>query len=144
MNTTPYVIASAWKRIVSGIIDVIFQILCLGLFSLIAGVGEQSFGTFNVAFSLQGWPLSVGLLLCFILLAVMEYKTGKTPGKYFLNIKVLSESYAAIDLKQALLRNLARYIDILFFYLLGLIIILCTKENQRFGDILARTYVVDD
>jgi uncharacterized RDD family membrane protein YckC len=79
----------------------------------------------------------ITLYLCFIF---MEYKTGKTPGKYIVNIKTVREQQEKITVKQALIRNLFKIFDIpasIFLFLID-------KKKQRLGDLLARTYVVID
>ena len=71
------------------------------------------------------------------------YKNGQTPGKMFLKIRVVDELGLQLKFSQVLMRNLLRPIDILpFAYLLGSVITLLTKKNQRLGDLAASTIVV--
>jgi uncharacterized RDD family membrane protein YckC len=56
---------------------------------------------------------------------------------------VVNESGGSITWGVSIGRNLMRIIDGLFFYLVGFIVALASKKNQRLGDIVARTYVVN-
>lgn len=73
-----------------------------------------------------------------------EYKTGQTPGKKFMGLKVVSlrNGGGKITLRQAIVRDLARwYIDMLLF-LPALIAMAVTKKRQRVGDLIGDTMVV--
>ena len=74
----------------------------------------------------------------------MEFKYGKTPGKFLCSSKVVTEAGAPITLGQSAIRNSLRLIDGIFLYLVGLIIIAVDKNNQRLGDLVAKTMVIDE
>jgi uncharacterized RDD family membrane protein YckC len=70
---------------------------------------------------------------------------GQTPGKRLLKIRVIKDSGRQITLFEALARNLIRVIDMLpAFYLIGVITMLCNKEQKRLGDLVAGTIVVHE
>jgi uncharacterized RDD family membrane protein YckC len=70
---------------------------------------------------------------------------GQTPGKRLLKIRVIKDSGRQITLFEALARNLIRVIDALpSFYLIGVISMLCNKEQKRLGDFVAGTIVVHE
>jgi uncharacterized RDD family membrane protein YckC len=70
---------------------------------------------------------------------------GQTPGKRLLKIRVIKDSGRQITLFEALARNLIRVIDMLpSFYLVGVITMLCNKEQKRLGDLVAGTIVVHE
>jgi uncharacterized RDD family membrane protein YckC len=70
---------------------------------------------------------------------------GQTPGKRLLHIRVIKDSGRQITLFEALARNLLRVIDMLpSFYLIGVITMLCNKEQKRLGDLVAGTIVVHE
>ena len=143
MNESTPIIASLWRRTFGGIIDLICLMIFSCLFIILTSLGSISTNDgFSVA--LNGWPFVSALVIYFTLLAMMEYNLGKTPGKYFTKTHVLHENFQPITFAQALLRNVARLIDIMACYLVGFIIILCTQQNQRFGDLIAKTIVVQD
>ncbi len=70
--------------------------------------------------------------------------SGQTIGKRLFHLRVIDERGLALGLKQIIVRNLFRFLDILpsTFYLLGSICCLFTKRCQRMGDIAAGTLVV--
>ena len=63
----------------------------------------------------------------------MEYFTGRAPGKYFSGTMVVTEKYKKSKAWQAMVRNIVRLVDFIGIYLVGLIIILFDKKNQRLG-----------
>jgi uncharacterized RDD family membrane protein YckC len=70
---------------------------------------------------------------------------GQTPGKRLLKIRVIKDSGRQITLFEALARNLLRIIDWLpTLYLVGVITMLCNKEQKRLGDLVAGTIVVHE
>ncbi len=70
---------------------------------------------------------------------------GQTPGKRLLRIRVLQDSGRPITLFESMSRNLLRIIDMLpTLYAVGLVTMLCNRENKRLGDLLAGTLVVHE
>jgi uncharacterized RDD family membrane protein YckC len=70
---------------------------------------------------------------------------GQTPGKRLLKIRVIKDSGRQITLFEALARNLLRVVDMLpSFYLIGVITMLCNREQKRLGDLVAGTIVVHE
>ncbi len=69
---------------------------------------------------------------------------GQTIGKRLMKLRVIDERGLNLTLKQVIIRNLFRNLDILpsMFYLLGGISCALTKRCQRLGDIAAGTLVV--
>jgi len=69
---------------------------------------------------------------------------GQTLGKRVFKLRVIDERGLSLGLKQIIIRNLFRLLDILpsTFYLLGSICCFFTKRCQRMGDIAAGTLVV--
>ena len=68
---------------------------------------------------------------------------GQTPGKKLLGITVVNDDLSPVTLGTSLVRNLLRTVDFLpFFYLVGLVTMLCNRRFQRLGDIAAGTLVV--
>jgi uncharacterized RDD family membrane protein YckC len=95
-----------------------------------------------------GWIIWDPLCLIFLLVifayyVVLEGLFGRTIGKLAMGIKVVLKNGEAPGLQKALLRNLLRLVDGLpAFNILGVILILVTKERTRVGDIVAGTRVV--
>ena len=70
---------------------------------------------------------------------------GQTPGKKVAGIRVIHQSGRPMTAIEAIGRNLMRGIDFLpTVYAIGLITMLCNKENKRLGDFVAGTIVVHD
>jgi uncharacterized RDD family membrane protein YckC len=71
---------------------------------------------------------------------------GRSLGKRAAGLRVVRVGGQPVGFWSSLLRNIARLIDmqLLFFYIVGSVLILSTNRNQRLGDLLANTLVVRD
>lgn len=70
---------------------------------------------------------------------------GRTPGKRLAGIRVIHQTGRPMGAVECIGRNLMRAVD--FFpgmYAVGLICMLCNKQNRRVGDFVAGTIVVHD
>ncbi|MGK7949365.1 MAG: RDD family protein [Xenococcaceae cyanobacterium] len=67
---------------------------------------------------------------------------GQTPGKKRIKIRVVSDDGKPVKLSQATLRALFRPIDDFFF--IGVLFIVFGKKEQRIGDLIAGTIVIQD
>jgi uncharacterized RDD family membrane protein YckC len=86
--------------------------------------------------------LGFAMLLYF---SLMEAYTGRTIGKRWLNIRVIKVDGSPMDLKSALIRNAMRIVDIAFNSgLVGALAIWISPNNQRLGDMAAKTLVIRD
>lgn len=103
-------------------------------------------GVTENGFSLVGIPAAIALLATalfgFFYHWLMEGMFGATLGKLILGIRITALSGERCGMKRALVRTLLRIIDGLFFYLVGFVVALCSKERQRIGDHVAKTRVV--
>ena len=70
--------------------------------------------------------------------------SGRTVGKRMMKLRVIDERGLSLGLKQVIIRNLFRLLDMMpsTFYLLGGISCLVTARCQRLGDIAAGTLVI--
>lgn len=85
----------------------------------------------------------VFLFIIFAYLIVMEAFVGWTVGKRLLGMKVVDSNGDHIGLWKSVIRNLLRMVDGLpAFNILGVILITSSEKGQRFGDRVAKTYVV--
>jgi len=73
--------------------------------------------------------------------ALCEGMYGATLGKRLLGLRVVSEDGSPVDVKRALIRTAAFYIDGLFFGLIGWISMRRSPARQRYGDRWAKTVV---
>jgi uncharacterized RDD family membrane protein YckC len=123
-----------------------FVPLAVALAPLIAGFKDGSGDIIGLIAILIPVILALLLVLGFMHYFYInaEYKTGQTPGKKFMGLKVVSlrNGGGKMTLRQAITRDLARwYIDMLLF-LPALIAMGLTKRRQRVGDLVADTMVV--
>jgi len=73
----------------------------------------------------------------------MEAYVGWTVGKRIIGMKVVDESGGKIGLSRSIIRNLLRLVDGLpAFNILGIVLIASSLRDQRFGDRIAKTYVI--
>jgi uncharacterized RDD family membrane protein YckC len=71
---------------------------------------------------------------------------GRTPGKRMFHIRVIKDGGYPIGFYEAILRNFLRAADapFIFFFGIGLVVMMSTKRLQRLGDLAAGTMVVID
>jgi len=86
-----------------------------------------------------GWIL---LALFFGYYIVCETLTGMTLGKRMVGIRVVADDGEHVGLNAAVIRNLLRLIDGLFFYLVGALFAVSSERGRRLGDHIAGTIVV--
>ena len=85
----------------------------------------------------------VFLFIIFAYLILMEAYAGWTVGKRVLGMKVVDGQGDKIGFTKSLIRNLLRFVDGLpALNILGIALIASSPRNQRFGDRIAKTYVV--
>jgi uncharacterized RDD family membrane protein YckC len=124
--------------------------LVLGFVLIVSAVPKVLSGTASSSSTAGKWIVA-GIFLFYFLLYWGYYSlfeafwNGQTPGKRLLKIRVIKDSGRQITLFEALARNLLRVVDMLpSFYLIGVITMLCNKEQKRLGDLVAGTIVVHE
>src|SRR5699024_6084389 len=125
-------------RAVAVIIDIIVLFVIGYLIAILTG------STTATGFSLQGGPAFLWFIVSFAYYIILEGRFGQTVGKKVVGVKVVTESGSPIDYRAALIRNILRIIDGLFFYLIGAIFVYRSEEKQRLGDRVGNTIVVSD
>jgi uncharacterized RDD family membrane protein YckC len=89
------------------------------------------------------WALAAFLIFCYAL-----GRWGRTPGKWVMGIRALGMDFSPCGFWRALLRSLLLIVDGLPFmngwlnFSFGALVIACTANRQRMGDMAARTIVV--
>lgn len=147
-------IAGIGSRFLAVLADIALRTLVLImivlLFSLIFSAAPRIRGTSDLSGTGAKWFVA-GIFFIFFLLnwgyfSLFEaFWNGQTPGKRLLKIRVIKDSGRQITLFEALARNLIRVIDSLpSFYLVGVITMLCNREQKRLGDLVAGTIVVHE
>jgi len=90
--------------------------------------------------TLLWWGYSTSAYALYALL--MEMLTRRTVGKVLVGTHVLSESGAAPNWRQVLIRNALRLLELQPpLWLLGFLVLL-SRNRQRVGDLFARTVVI--
>jgi len=136
-------LAGVGSRFVAGLIDQLLRwSVLIALFILTAVLGEGGAGDLSGA--------GVAVLVVAIFLVQFGYDVlfetraaGRTPGKRWTGLRVVKMGGAPIGFVASALRNVLRIVDSLpGFYLVGMLSVLFTKNNQRLGDLAAGTIVV--
>jgi uncharacterized RDD family membrane protein YckC len=93
-------------------------------------------------FGLMGMGL-LWVLSCLVVFSYMEGRYGATPGKWIANIRVLGTDLHPCGFWRGLVRNLLKFVDGFFSFMIGVMLVALTENWQRLGDMVARTVVVD-
>jgi uncharacterized RDD family membrane protein YckC len=124
-----------FKRIAAFLIDAI-------LFGVVFGVVTNIVAWVSETLGLLVGGLATVLFFAYFIYFEAEY--GQTFGKMVMDIMVVTEGGDPIDYRESAIRTALRIVDALpFFYLVGLAAIYFTDRNQRLGDLLADTIVVE-
>jgi uncharacterized membrane protein SpoIIM required for sporulation/uncharacterized RDD family membrane protein YckC len=148
-----YTIAGVGSRTAAALIDLITLFVAeLGLLFLIIQIGSVVGSHISGAQKFSGaWAYAVGGLASFALMwgyyvffeAIWD---GQTPGKRWLNIRVVQDGGYSVSFGASAVRNLVRFVDQQpgFLYAVGLVSITVSKSGKRLGDIAAGTIVVHE
>ncbi|MDB9314229.1 RDD family protein [Spirulina sp. CS-785/01] len=144
-----FTLAGIGKRAYAVLLDYIIWLLLLMAWTFISFI--FIYNTFSEVLGdnnqLGPWFFSFYLLIFFLIyvgyfIFFEVWWQGKTPGKRFVNIRVIRDDGKPARLPQATLRALLRPVDDLFF--LGLFFIVLGKREKRLGDWLAGTVVIQE
>jgi uncharacterized RDD family membrane protein YckC len=132
-------------RFVAVLLDAVIVFFPAGIiFGLLSGGGysETRNGYTNAGINIEGKAFWLFLLLGLGYYVFCEAATGATLGKRIVGIHVVGEDGEHVTFGAAVVRNLLRMVDCLFFYLVGAIFALTSAHGQRLGDRAAHTLVV--
>jgi uncharacterized RDD family membrane protein YckC len=140
-------LASVGQRILGGFIDLFvlwLLVVILGAIFVGGSVATEAADRVGVSFDVNvtGMPFVLLVGAVFLLFAAMEWRFGRTPGKFMVGTRVVDADGQPVAPGAALLRNLLRYVDGIGLYLVGLVIMLVDGERRRLGDMAAGTRVV--
>ncbi|MGQ9896746.1 MAG: RDD family protein [Acidobacteriota bacterium] len=145
-----FALANVGNRFLAALIDHSIQLLTLcvlGLFIAQIGVFLRDL---NVSRSAELWLLALQVLVAFLIyfgyFAIFETVwNGQTPGKRWMQLRVIRIDGRPVGFFEALVRNVLRSIDFLpGGYALGVLSILLNREARRLGDLVAGTVVVKE
>jgi len=132
-------------RFVAVLLDAVIVFFPAGIVvGLLSGGGytETGDGYANAGINVGGNAFWLLLALGLGYYVVCEAATGATLGKRMVGIRVVGEDGEHLTFGAAVVRNLLRLVDCLFFYLVGAIFALTSPRGQRLGDRAAHTLVV--
>jgi uncharacterized RDD family membrane protein YckC len=123
------------RRVLAALIDIAIIGAGYALILAVAGkLGDRSGGGALTAVGI-GWALYY-YFAC-------ESGDGQTVGKRAMKIRVVDTNGAPAGMREVGLRTILRVVDGLFFYLVGLIVMLATRERRgRLGDLIGGTMIV--
>ncbi|MFW5896413.1 MAG: RDD family protein [archaeon] len=137
---------------IRGVAMAIDSIVWMALFMIAVSAiglatGELQSTSQGIETNLEGGPAVVGMTLwltvSILYHTLLEWRWGKTFGKYLVSIKVTRPDGSSPSFLGSLLRNVLRLIDWLpFFYLIGIVTIAVSKTDRRLGDRVGNTIVV--
>ena len=147
-------IAGIGSRFIAILVDTVIQIVAEVIVILVivifVSASEREHLT-DVSDTAGKWLLAAFFLFQFLLywgyFSLFEaFWNGQTPGKRLADIRVIKDSGRQITFFEALARNLIRVIDMLppSVYLVGIITMLCNRQQKRLGDFVAGTIVVHE
>jgi uncharacterized RDD family membrane protein YckC len=143
--------ASILQRIFAKIIDWVWSgIVGFGfglVLGIVIGIAAVSSGSPIDSFSFdenssQVLNLVFGNIGFLLYNVICEWLFGATLGKWIMGIRVVSFDGRACSFKQALIRSLALFVDLLFFGLIAYSSMVKSLTNQRYGDRWAKTVVI--
>ena len=124
-------------RAVATIIDAVPLMAIAYLIAMFSG------GITADGFEISGVPFLIWLVIAIAYYIVMEARFGAIIGKRLIALKVVMlDAGAPVDWQAAIVRNVLRVVDGLFFYLVGAIMVWTSGTKQRLGDRIAGTVVV--
>ena len=82
------------------------------------------------------------LIILFSYYIFMEGHFGYTVGKYFLGLRVLRTNGTKIGYREAILRNIPKYLNVLIIIDMLIMLVFFNREKQRGFDRIANTMVV--
>ena len=138
-------LAGVGSRLAAGIIDQLLRLaVVLALMATMAALGASG------VFGDDAGGLAIAVLIVVLFLVQFAYDVlfetlagGRTPGKRWTGLRVVKVGGAPVGFLASVIRNLLRIVDALpTFYLVGMLAVLFTRNNQRLGDLAAGTIVV--
>lgn len=141
-------IADLGSRFLAFLLDLLVLIAALVGLGLLARWGATRL---DLSDRLLGWGAFTLTLVSFVVLwgyfVYFEgFRSGRTPGKRWVGIRVVHEGGYPLTLRGAAVRNLVRLVDLqpVFSWMVGGLAMMIHPRTQRLGDMAAGTIVVRD
>jgi uncharacterized RDD family membrane protein YckC len=146
-------VAGLGSRFLAVLIDTLIQIgaylLLILVFVLLVSSAPKTGGG-QLSRNGEKWLIAGLILIHFAMywgyFTLFEaFKNGQTPGKMIFKLRVIKDSGRQITLFEAMTRNLIRIVDMLpSAYLIGVIAMMCNRQQKRLGDLAAGTLVIHE
>jgi uncharacterized RDD family membrane protein YckC len=141
-------IADTGKRIFGVLLDGLFLFVYIIIVALILiGISANSpemllnFDT-NPIFAVI-FITAIAIPCMFYNLLFPVFMQGQTPGKRIIGTRIVKEDGSEATFGTYLVRWLLDLVDNMFYSMVGLIVMLCTKKRQRVADLVAKTVVIN-
>lgn len=131
-------LASKRYRILAFVIDYLIFFTLFSVMCVFYGEPNED----GIGYQLKGNPAFILTLIGVFLCPFSEAYSGQTIGKRLVGIKVVNENFREIKTSQAFIRFFFGLIDFSCLFV-GLIVAYNNKNNQRIGDQIAKTLVID-
>ena len=137
-------LAGVGSRLAAGVIDQLLRWgLLLAVVILLELLGEGDVGGTTSGLAVAGLLVLLFLVQFAYDVLFETLASGRTPGKRWTGLRVVKVGGAPVGFLASVLRNLVRIVDALpGFYLVGILTVLFTRNNQRLGDLAAGTVVI--
>lgn len=83
------------------------------------------------------------VLASLFVFSFLEGRWGATPGKWIVGIRVVGTDLQPCGFGRAIVRNVLKFVDGFFNYLVGILLVALNENRQRVGDMAANTIVID-
>jgi uncharacterized RDD family membrane protein YckC len=143
------VLAPVWKRAKAQMLDAVLVAVPAVLISAQLGPKffdmpkENAFEYFMYLLIELGLRLSLWMVGSLLLFSLLEGVYGATPGKFVQGVRVAGTDLRPCGFWRALLRNLFKIVDGLLNFMLGIFVAALGEKNQRIGDRVAGTVVIE-
>ena len=140
--TLEVVLAGVGSRFAAGLVDQLLRFAVLGALLLLGAIvgraADGSGGALVAPLVVAAFLVQFGYDVLFETLA-----SGRTPGKRWTGLRVVMKGGGPVGFVASAVRNILRIVDALpGFYLVAIVSVLFTANNQRLGDLAAGTLVV--
>ncbi len=145
-------LAGLGSRFLALLVDYFLQALFFwGVILLLAFSGAaiaEGRGTRGFSSISANWTIAIVIFAIFMFqwgyFTLFEaFWNGQTPGKRFVQLRVIQKTGRSISLFESMSRNLIRIVDAMpSLYIVGAICIFFSRRHQRLGDLVAGTLVV--
>ncbi|MDR3271850.1 MAG: RDD family protein [Peptococcaceae bacterium] len=138
-------LAGLGSRGLALIVDMLIQLMLSLALIIVIALSAGHLSAYPLLQSLSGYFLAWVVVLTFLLLwayyLIFEFfLSGQTPGKRLAGIQVIQDNGQNLTFLSAVLRNLFRIIDMIFW--IGAWLIFLHPRHKRIGDLVAGTLVV--